>query len=68
MDKTPLYLISSFIALGAIANLARFFWDIPAIIGPIFLPGWTGAVLFIVLGLLAAWSFKSLFSSHLSDH
>lgn len=59
-DKATLFMTSSFVALGAIANLGRLLWDLPVCIGPFVLPGWTGAFFFIGLGLLAAWSFRSL--------
>ena len=59
-NKTPLVLITLLVTLAALANLARFFWDISLSIGPVVLPGWTGGIFFIVLALLAAWSFKAL--------
>ncbi len=63
MDKTPLYLTTCLIAFVAIANLIRFFWNISITVGTFVLPGWTGGILFILLGLLTAWSFRSLWSS-----
>lgn len=63
MNKTPLYIITILISLVALANLARFFWNIPITLGSLLtLPAWTGAVAFIVLGLLAAWAFQALYS------
>ena len=59
-DKAVLTLTTSLIALSAIANLVRLFWNIPISIGTFILPGWTGALFFIALGLLAAWSFRAL--------
>lgn len=60
MDKTPLVLTTLLITIVAIANLIRFLWNIPIIVGSLVLPGWTGGVAFIILGLLAAWSIWSL--------
>jgi hypothetical protein len=60
MTKFSLYLPNFFIIVTAIANLVRFLWNIPMVIGNCFLPGWTGGVLFILLGLVAAWSFRAL--------
>jgi hypothetical protein len=57
-DKTALLLSTSFITFAAIANLVRLFWDIPLSIGSVILPGWTGALFFLGLGLLSAWSFR----------
>lgn len=59
-SKAVLTLTTLFITIAAIANLARLFWNIPVCIGSIVLPGWTGAFLFLALGLLAAWSFRAL--------
>ncbi len=59
-DKATLFITSALVTLGAIANLSRVLWDLPVCIGSLVLPGWTGAFLFIGLGLLAAWSFRSL--------
>jgi len=63
MNKTPLYLMTLLVTFIAIVNLGRFFWDITITVDGIVLPGWTGAIAFVILGLLAAWSFKSLLSS-----
>lgn len=60
-DKATLTLMSLFITLGAIANLVRLFWDISFSIGTLVLPGWTGAIFFIGLGLLSAWSFRAIY-------
>lgn len=59
-DKTTLILTTFFVIFAAIANLIRFLWDIPISIGSCILPGWTGAIFFLGLGLLAAWSFRAL--------
>lgn len=59
-EKTPLILIACLITFGAIANLVRLLWNIPVSIGTVTLPGWTGSIFFLVLGLLAAWSFRAL--------
>jgi uncharacterized membrane protein len=59
-EKTPLIIISCLIALVAIVNLARLLWNIPLCIGSFVLPGWTGAIAFLLFGLLAAWSFRAL--------
>lgn len=58
--KFPLWLTSSLVAFVALANLFRFLWNIPVSVGSLILPGWTGGVAFIALGLLAAWSFRAL--------
>lgn len=63
-EKTPLVILVCLISFGALANLMRLFWDIPVTIGTFTLPGWTGAIFFLVLGLLAAWSFRALFSGY----
>lgn len=69
MQKTPLYLITLLITLVAILNLGRFIFDIPITVdGIAVLAPWTGAVAFVVLGLLASWAFKSLWSSDSSHH
>lgn len=68
MDKLPLVLTSLLIGIAAIANLVRFIWNIPVAVGSLFLPGWTGGVLFIILGLLSAWSLRAIFSSPSSNH
>lgn len=59
-EKTPLILATFLITLMAIANLMRLLWNIPVTIGTFTLPGWTGSIFFLVLGLLSAWSFRSL--------
>lgn len=59
-DKTTLLLTTLLVTVGAIANLARFFWNISIVVGTLVLPGWTGALFFIALGLLATWSFRAL--------
>ncbi len=59
-DKATLFLTSLFITFAAIANLVRALWNIPITIGTLILPGWTGAIIFIGLGLLATWSFRAL--------
>jgi hypothetical protein len=59
-NKTTLLLSSLFVVFVAIANLIRMLWDISLSIGPIYLPGWTGAIAYFLLGLLALWSFRSL--------
>ena len=61
-EKTPLFLLTCLITIGAIVNLIRLYWNIPVCIGSFTLPGWTGATAYLVLGLLAAWSFRALFS------
>lgn len=67
MERAPLVLCVCFIALASIANLVRFLWDIPVMIGSLLLPGWTGAILFILLGLLAAWGFRALCPCRVKD-
>ena len=62
MDKTPFILISLLITIAAIGNLIRFLWNIPVTIGSVDLPGWTGAIIFVAFGLLAAWSFKAIWT------
>lgn len=59
-DKATLTLTALFITFGALANLVRFFWNISVTIGSFVLPGWTGALFYIGLGLLAAWSFRAV--------
>ncbi len=59
-DKNTLRLMTSFVTFAALANMVRFFWDIPVTIGRVFLPGWTGGIAYLVLGILAAWSFKAI--------
>lgn len=58
--RSTLLLASLFITIAALANLARVFWNISVRIGSLTLPAWTGAFLYIALGLLAAWSFKAV--------
>ncbi len=60
MPRTSLFLVTFIIALQAIANLIRFLWNIPVIVGSVVLPAWTGALFFIILGLLATWAFRTL--------
>lgn len=60
-EKTPLFLLTLLVTVGAIANLVRLYWNIPICIGSFILPGWTGAFAYLLLGLLAAWSFRALF-------
>ncbi len=62
-DKGTLILTSSLVALIAIVNLGRLLWNIPIIIGSLTLPGWTGGILYLALGLLAAWSFRAFGAS-----
>jgi hypothetical protein len=59
-EKLPLLLCVLLVTIGAIANFVRFLWDIPISLGTFVLPGWTGGILFIMLGLLSAWAFKAL--------
>jgi hypothetical protein len=66
MNKTPLFILSLVVTLQAIANLVRFLWDIPVMIGSFPLPGWTGALFFVFLGLLAAWAFRALYSNQVN--
>lgn len=61
-EKTPLIIVSCLVAFIAIVNLVRLLWNIPICIGSFVLPGWTGAIAFLVFGLLAAWSFRALCS------
>lgn len=69
-DKTTLLMTSSLVAFAAIVNLSRLLWNIPLSIGSCTLPGWTGALFYLGLGLLAAWSFRALalFSHPPTDH
>lgn len=59
-EKTPLIILTFLITFVAIANLVRLLWNIPMIIGSFYLAGWTGAIAYVILGLLAAWSFRAL--------
>ncbi len=59
-DKTTLMVTTLWVTFTAIANLVRLFWNIPVSIGSLILPGWTGALFFLALGLLSAWSFRAL--------
>ncbi len=59
-EKAPLVVLTCLITFAAIANLVRLLWNIPISIGTFTLPGWTGSIFFIVLGLLSAWSFRAL--------
>lgn len=61
-EKTPLIVIACLVTFAAIANLVRLLWDIPISIGSFFLPGWTGAIGFVLFGLLGAWAFRGLCS------
>lgn len=61
-DRIPLLIAVLFIAAAAVGNLIRALWNIPVMIGSFLLPGWTGALIFIALGLLSAWAFKALLS------
>jgi hypothetical protein len=56
----PLVLSSIFVALFAVGHLIRFIWSVPLVIGTFHVPLWISGVLFLVFGLLAAWSFKAL--------
>lgn len=55
-----LFLPHFLVMLMAVANLGRVLWNIPVTVGTWIFPGWTGALLFIGLGLIAAWSFRAL--------
>lgn len=66
LRMVPLYLSAILITIAAIANLIRFLLSINVTIGGNSIPPWTGAVAFVVLGLLAWWSFKSLLYRPLS--
>lgn len=59
-DKATLVLTTLFVTFAALANLVRLFWNIPISIGSLYLPGWTGALLYLALALLATWSFRAL--------
>lgn len=59
-DKTTLIFLALFVTFAAMANLVRLFWNIPIYIGSLHLPGWTGALFYLGLALLATWSFRSL--------
>jgi hypothetical protein len=59
-DRLILFITISLVAIAAMANLIRLFWNIPIYIGSFELPGWTGALFFAGLGFLAAWSFRSI--------
>ncbi|WP_068466752.1 hypothetical protein [Candidatus Protochlamydia phocaeensis] len=61
-DRTILFISSLVIALAAVASLIRFFWNIPVVVGCLTFPGWTGAIAFLLLGLLSSWSFRALYS------
>ena len=61
MEKFILLVSAFVITFQALANLIRFLWDIPVMIGEVYLPGWTGALLFILLGLLAALMFRAIY-------
>lgn len=61
-DKATLFLTILFVTLVAVANLVRLLWDIAIHVGPLTLPGWTGGVAFLGLGLLAMWAFRALAS------
>lgn len=59
-DQLPLLIGTLCITFSALANLVRFLWNIPVAVGSFQLPGWTGGIAFVVLGLLAAWMFQAL--------
>lgn len=59
-DKSTLLCTILFVTFAALANLFRFLWDVSISIGSWTLPGWTGALLYLALALLATWSFKAL--------
>lgn len=63
--QSTLFLIILIVTFAAVANLARLLWDISIVVGPLTLPGWTGGIAYLALGLLASWAFRALFS--LSD-
>lgn len=67
MEKTPFILSTCFITLLALAQLVRLIWNIPMQVGSLQFPGWTGAIFFIALGLLAAWCTQSLIAKDSSD-
>ena len=60
--RISLLLTTCLVTFVAIANLVRLFWNLSITIGPLALPGWTGAFFFLGLGLLAAWSFREIAS------
>lgn len=60
--KTALLTCAYLFTCGAIANLVRLFWNISLSLGSFSLPGWTGAIGFILLGLLGAWSFREIYA------
>ncbi|WP_075882692.1 hypothetical protein [Candidatus Protochlamydia sp. W-9] len=61
-NKNALLVSCTLITFVAIGNLIRLFWDISLSIGPLELPGWTGAIGFLLFGILAAWSFQELYA------
>lgn len=61
MKKTPVIVVGLFFCVGALLNLLRVIFDVPIIVGNWFvLPGWTGAIGFIVASLIAIWLFRAL--------
>lgn len=61
MKKAPLIVAGLIFSFVALANLARAIWEIPVTVNKIYtLEPWTGAVAFIIAGLLAIWMFSSL--------
>lgn len=56
----PLVIGAALIGFVSLANLVRLIWDIPAHIGAITLPGWSGGIAFVVLGLLSIWMFRAI--------
>lgn len=62
-NRTPLFIVTLLVAGAALVHLARLFWNVTATVGDFSFPGWTGAVFFLILGMLAAWSFRSLLRS-----
>lgn len=58
----PVVLSVIIIALMAVGHLIRFIWHVPVIVGTFTVPLWFSGVCFIILGLLAAWSFKDLYA------
>lgn len=67
-DKNTLRLITLLVTFAALANLARFFWNVSVSIGTVVLPGWTGGIAYLLLGLLAAWSFRAIAGLSSSRH
>jgi hypothetical protein len=59
-DKTTLVLTTLLVTSLSITHLVRFFWNIPISLGPLTLPGWTGALFFLGFGLLSAWAFRAI--------